>query len=118
MTCSHSRGVCAACGARRAWRWISPTLLAALAGCTGAPISDLGGGRHHLAVRAQHGAEGLDLDRANALHLAEDYCRKSGQRAKIEGFDQEGPFKASNAVGVVFRCEQPSHEEMPHHNPG
>jgi len=90
-------------------------VLVGAAGCTAPPVSDLDGGRYHLAVRAEHGQEGLDLDRANAAQLADKYCRKSGQRAKIEGYDQEGPFVASPAVGVIFKCEQPSHEEMPHH---
>jgi len=93
-------------------------LLAVLAGCMAPPVTDVEGGRHHLAVRAEHGAEGLDLDRANAASLADKYCRKSGQRAKIEGFDQQGPFVASPAVGVVFSCQQPSPEEMPHHQIG
>jgi len=116
-TCTARAGACLAGRARRSPRWISLTLVTALAACAAPPISDLGGGKHHLAVRAEHGHEGLDLDRANALHLADNYCRKLGQRAKIEGFDQEAPFKASNAVGVVFSCEQPSHGEMPHHDP-
>lgn len=64
-------------------------VLVAVAGCTAPPVTDLDGGRHHLAVRAEHGQEGLDLDRANAAQLADKYCHKSGQRAKIEGYDQE-----------------------------
>ena len=97
-------------------RWVAWTLLPALVACAGPPISDLGGGRYHLAVRAEHGVDGLDLDRANALQLADQYCRKSGLRAKSESFDQQGPFKASPAVGVVFSCQPPHQEEMPHHN--
>jgi len=97
---------------RRGVAWV---LLPALAACAAPPINDLGGGRYHLAVRAEHGVDGLDLDRANALHLADQYCRKSGLRAHSESFDQEGPFKASPAVGVVFSCEPPHPEEMPPH---
>ena len=91
-------------------------LLPVLVGCMAPSVSDMGEGRHHLAVRAEHGESGLDVDRANASDLADKFCRKSGQRAKIERFDQQGPFAASPAVGVVFTCEQPSHEEMPHHS--
>ena len=102
--------------ALRMRRWGPLLLLPVLAGCMAPPVSDMGDGRHHLAVRAEHGQSGLDVDRANAGDLADKYCRKSGQRAKIERFDQQGPFAASPAVGVVFSCEQPSHEEMPHHS--
>jgi hypothetical protein len=108
MPCSYARG-----GAMR--KLISLLLIPVLAACTTAPVSDLGAGRYHLAVREEHGPEGLDLDRANARHLADQYCRKSGQRAKIEGFDQQGPFAVSPAVGVVFSCVQPPGEVMPHH---
>lgn len=89
-------------------------LIAVLAACTSPPVRDLGDGRYHLSVRAEHGAEGLDVDRANASHLADQHCRKSGQRAKIERFDQEGPFVLSPAVGVVFGCQAPSPDEIPH----
>jgi len=100
----------------RVRRWGPLFLLPVLAGCMAPSVSDMGEGKHHLAVRAEHGESGLDVDRTNAIHLADQYCRKSGQRAKIERFDQQGPFAASPAVGVVFTCEQPSHEEMPHHS--
>jgi hypothetical protein len=96
--------------------WGPLFLLPVFAGCLAPPVSDLGEGRHHLAVRAEHGESGLDVDRVHAGQLADEYCRKSGQRAKIERYDAQGPFAASPAVGVVFSCEQPSHEEMPHHS--
>ena len=96
-------------------RWFLLLLSVVVTACASAPVSDLGGGRYHLAVRQEHGPEGLDLDRENARHLADQYCRKSGQRAKIEGFDQQGPFVVSPSVGVVFSCVPPAGEVMPHH---
>lgn len=77
--------------------------LAALCGCAsaGVRITDLEGGKHHLAIRSQ-GAE--DTDRANAIQSADHYCRKSGQRAVIESFDDKG-FTASPSTGVVFTCK-------------
>jgi hypothetical protein len=99
-------------------KWLSLLLVPVLAACATPAVNALGGGRYHLAVREEHGPEGLDLDRANAGHLADQYCRKSGQRAKIEGFDQQGPFAASPAVGVVFSCVEPAGEVMPHHDSG
>ena len=95
--------------------WVLPLLGAVVTACATSRVSDLGDGRYHLSVRAEHGAEGLDVDRANVSHLADQHCRKSGQRAKIERFDQEGPFMASPAVGVVFSCEPPSSDEALHH---
>lgn len=80
------------------------------------PVSDMGNGKYHLAARAEHGAEGLDMDRAKGSHLAEKYCRKTGQSAKIESFDQNGPFAVSPSVGVVFTCQQRSSEVTPHHD--
>jgi hypothetical protein len=73
-----------------------------LAGCVSPPVSELGGGRYHLAVRAEHGPGN---DRANAVQLADQYCQKSGKRAVTESFDDQGPFVASPAVGVVFSCK-------------
>jgi hypothetical protein len=97
-------------------KWAPLLSIAALAACTTPPVSDMGGGKYHLAVRAEHGAEALDLDRANASQLADKYCRKTGQRAKVDGFDQNGPFAVSPSVGVVFTCVQSSSEVMPHHD--
>jgi hypothetical protein len=76
----------------------------ALCACAGVGVrvTDLEGGKHHLAIRSQ-GAE--EADRANAIQLADDYCRKSGQRAVIEGFDDKGSFAASPSTGVVFSCK-------------
>jgi hypothetical protein len=76
-------------------------LLLSLAGCVSPPVSDLGGGRYHLAVRAEYGSAS---DRTNAVQQADRYCRKSGKRAVTESFDDQGPFVASPAVGVVFTC--------------
>jgi len=76
-------------------------LLLSLAGCVSPPVSDLGGGRYHLAVRAEYGPS---QDRSNAVHEADRYCRKSGKSAVSESFDDQGPFLASPAVGVVFTC--------------
>jgi hypothetical protein len=97
-------------------KWAPLLSIAVLAGCATPPVSDMGDGKYHLAVRAEHGAEGLDIDRANASHLADKYCHETGQRAKIESFDQNGPFAVSPSVGVVFTCQQSSDEVMPHHD--
>src|SRR5215469_9230598 len=61
-------------------RWVSLLLLAVLAACVSTSVSDLGDGRHHLAIRAQHSEDSYDLDRADAAQQADKYCRKSGQR--------------------------------------
>ena len=99
-------------------RWVSLLLLAVLAACVSTSVSDLSDGRHHLAIRAQHSEDSYDLDRADAAQQADKYCRKSGQRVKIDRFDDQGPWIASRAVGVVFSCQAPSPDEMPHHAVG
>jgi hypothetical protein len=73
-------------------------------GCTdaGVRVTDLEGGKHHLAIRSQSDEA---TDRANAIQLADNYCRKSSQRAVIEGFDNKGSFVASPSTGVVFTCK-------------
>jgi hypothetical protein len=76
--------------------------LLALAGCAGPRVTDLGGGKHHLAIRSEYGEA---ADRTHAAQLAEDYCRKAGQSAVIDHFDEQGSFVASPSTGVVFTCK-------------
>ena len=77
--------------------------LLTLCGCqsAGVRVTDLGSGRHHLAIRSQYGEA---TDRANAAKDADDYCKKSGQRAVIESFDDQGAFVVSPSTGVTFTC--------------
>lgn len=78
--------------------------IAVLAGCAGAGVrvTDLGGGRYHLAIRS---AYGIVKDRENAAAQAVDYCHKSGKTAVIEHFDDQGSFVVSPSTGVVFSCQ-------------
>jgi hypothetical protein len=82
--------------------WVVLSALLGVAACAGERVTDLGGGKHHLAIRSEYGqAE----DRAHASELADNYCRKSGHRAVIESFDDQGSFAVSPSTGVVFSCQ-------------
>ena len=83
-------------------RWMVLIAPVALVGCAGERVTDLGEGRHHLAIRSEYGET---EDRAHALELADKFCRKSGQRAAVERFDEKGSYVVSPSVGVVFTCK-------------
>jgi hypothetical protein len=70
--------------------------------CAGERITELGGGRYHLAIRSEYGEA---ADRAHATELADNYCRKSGHRAIVESFDDKGSYVVSPSTGIVFTCQ-------------
>jgi len=87
-------------------KYLSPiigSLMLCACADAGVRITDLEGGKHHLAIRSQADEA---TDRTNAIQLADNYCRKSGQRAVIEGFDDKSSFVVSPATGVVFTCRR------------
>jgi len=82
--------------------WVALTALLGVSACAGERVTELGGGRYHLAIRSEYGeAE----DRAHAAELADNYCSKSGHRAVVEGFDQKGSYVVSPSTGIVFTCQ-------------
>jgi hypothetical protein len=70
--------------------------------CAGERVTELGGGRYHLAIRSEYGEA---QDRAHAAQLADNYCRKSGHRAVVESFDDKGSYVVSPSIGIVFTCQ-------------
>ena len=82
--------------------WVVFSALLGLVACAGERVTELGGGRYHLAIRSEYGQA---ADRAHVTELADDYCRKSGRRAVVESFDDQGSFVVSPSTGIVFTCQ-------------
>jgi hypothetical protein len=82
--------------------WLALTVLLGVVACAGERVTELGAGRYHLAIRSGYGEA---QDRAHAAELADNYCRKSGHRAVVEGFDDKGSYVLSPSTGVVFTCQ-------------
>lgn len=82
--------------------WVALSALLGVWACAGERVTELGGGRYHLAIRSEYGEA---ADRAHAGEVADNYCRKSGHRAVVESFDDKGSYVVSPSTGVVFTCQ-------------
>jgi len=82
--------------------WVVLTALLGVVACAGERVTELGGGRYHLAIRSEYGQA---ADRAHAAELADNYCHKSGHSAVVESFDDQGSFVVSPSTGIVFTCQ-------------
>ena len=77
-------------------------LLAALAGCAGDQVRDLGGGKHSVSACSD---SGLTNPQVNAVRAADHYCGKFDQVSVVERFEPDTcQTPATSAMAVVFSC--------------
>jgi hypothetical protein len=80
----------------------------ALAGCAHRPdIQDLGNGQHCLSAVSPSG--GFSGSHEEAAERANEFCRRSHQRAVIDGFyDKSGVGPAGeHTSSIIFSCAAP-----------
>jgi hypothetical protein len=94
------------CTLMRALMCLTPI---AFGGCAHIDVQDMGSGQHSLtAVSASGGFYGSHEE---AVERANDFCRRSGQQAVIDGFfdkSASGP-NGEHTSSVIFNCAAPQH---------
>ena len=78
-----------------------------LSACAGQPVTEAGAGHYSVTATSAHGVVAA---RERAVKLANKYCRRSGQQAVVDSFDDVrlGGVIGDPTSSVVFRCGVPN----------
>jgi len=83
------------------------SLMFLVVSCAHLEVQDMGNGQHSLSAVASSG--GYAGSHEEAVERANDFCRKSGQQAVIDGFYDKpdiGPL-GEHTSSIIFSCTPP-----------